>query len=193
MHPVPDEGCDTGEGFRLGNLRLVVGEGEFRAAAVQVVLHPEVTDCDRGVLDVPAGPARSPGTLPRRLPWLLGPPEDEVRRMPLALLDLDAGTRAELLHFLAAEFAPSGEGRRVEIDALVFRDVGVSLPDEALNLFHDLVDVVRRERVHVDRRALQPLHHVPEFREILRDDVVPGPPGRLHLRDDPVLDVRHVL
>ena len=113
--------------------------------------------------------------------------------MPLALLDFDAGTRAELLHFLTAELAPSGEGRRVEIDALVLRDVGVSLLDESLNLLHDLVHIVRCEGVQVDGRAVQPLHHVPEFREILRDDLVPRPPGRLHLRDDAVLDVRHVL
>ena len=113
--------------------------------------------------------------------------------MSLALLDFDAGTRAELLDFLTAELAPSGEGRRVEIDALVLRDVGVSLLDESLNLLHDLVHIVRCEGVQVDGRAVQPLHHVPEFREILRDDLVPRPPGRLHLRDDAVLDVRHVL
>src|SRR5437762_3329060 len=152
-----------------------------------------MSDRDRRVLDVPPGPARSPGTVPGGLPRLLGPPEDEVRRMSLALLDFDAGTRAELLDFLTAELAPSGEGRRVEIDALVLRDVGVSLLDETLNLLHDLVHIVRCEGVQVDGRAVQPLHHVPEFREILRDDLVPRPPGRLHLRDESVLDVRRVL
>src|SRR5207302_2013683 len=83
--------------------------------------------------------------------------------MSLALLDFDAGTRAELLDFLTAELAPSGEGRRVEIDALVLRDVGVSLLDESLNLLHDLVHIVRCEGVQVDGRAVQPLHHVPRF------------------------------
>src|SRR5207244_7003312 len=144
-------------------------------------------------LDVPSWPALSPGTVPGRLPGFLRPPEDEVRGMSLSLLDLDPGTRPEFLDLLPTELAPPREGRRVEVHTLVLGDVGVSLPDEALDLFHDLVDIVRREGVHVDRRAVESVHHIEVFREILRDDVVPCPARRLHSRDDPVLDVRDVL
>ena len=168
-------------------------EQEFGRAAVEIVLRAEVPDRDRRVLDVPSWPAFSPGTVPGRLPGFLRPPEDEVRGMPLSLLDLDPGPRPEFLDLLPAELAPPREGRRVEVHALVLGDVGVSFPDEALDLFHDLVDIVRREGVHVDRRAVESVHHIEVFREILRDDVVPRTTRRLHSRDDPVLDVRDVL
>src|SRR2546422_677440 len=74
VHPVLHEGRDARVRLGLGDLRLMVREYQFRRAAVEVVLRSEVSDRDRGVLDVPSGPALAPRAVPRGLARFLGPP-----------------------------------------------------------------------------------------------------------------------
>src|SRR5437899_7191187 len=133
-------------------------EEEFRRAAVHVVLRSEVADRDRGVLDVPSRPALAPWAVPRGLAGLLRPPEDEVRRVALPLLDRHARPGPQLVDLLPAELPPVAEGRRVEVHAAVFRRVRMPFRNQALDLLDDLIDVVRRERVDVDRIAAKLPH-----------------------------------
>ena len=193
VHPVLHERRHPGVRFRLRDLRLVVGEQEFGGSAVKVVLGSEVTDRDRGVLDVPSRPTLSPRTVPCRFPRLLRPPEDKVPGVALPLLDRDAGPGPERLDLLSAQPAPARERRRVVVDASVVREVGVALFHQALNLLDDLGDVVRREGVHVHRGAPEGRHHLEVFAKVLVHDVLPAAPRAPHLVDDPVLDVRDVL
>src|SRR3989442_1330419 len=104
-------------------------EHQFRRPSVEVVLWPEVSDRDRRVLDVPSGPAFAPRAVPRGLPRLPGPPQDEIGGMPFPFLDGDSGPRPERFDLLSAQLAPAGERRRVVVDASVFGDVCVALLD----------------------------------------------------------------
>src|SRR5213594_1826901 len=88
---------------------------------------------------------------------------------------------------------PQPEGGRVVVHDPVLGDVRVFLLDQSLNLRDDVVDVVRRERIHVHRIAAERVHHLEVLAEVLIDDVPPLASGLLHLLDDPVLDVRDVL
>ncbi len=57
MHPYFYERFPAGSGFLLRDLRFVVREFEVNAAAMELVLRAEIKFGDRGVLNVPSGPA----------------------------------------------------------------------------------------------------------------------------------------
>ena len=60
VHPHPGQRLSA-RGLGLGNLVLVVGEHEVRAAAVDLEVHAEDLLGHRGALDVPARAPRPPG------------------------------------------------------------------------------------------------------------------------------------
>ena len=91
------KGFDAGVALRLRQLVLVVGEDQVLAAAVDVQRLPQVAQGHDGALDVPAGAARPPGALPRRLARLRRLPEGKVHRVLFALVDLDPRARLEVV------------------------------------------------------------------------------------------------
>src|SRR2546428_11529602 len=108
MHPVLHEGRDPGVRFGLGDLRLVMREHQFRRPSVEVVLRSEVSDRDRRVLDVPSRPALAPRAVPRGLPRLAGPPEDEIGGIPVSFPSGDPGPPPACIDATAAYLAPTG-------------------------------------------------------------------------------------
>ncbi len=111
VHPAPHEGL-AGRALRLGDLALVVREDQVLAAPVQVERLAQVLDGHGRALDVPAGPTRSPRARPRRLAGLGALPEGEVPRVALALVDLDAGARDQLVEILARQPPIGGKPAR---------------------------------------------------------------------------------
>jgi len=108
-----------------------VGEDEVDAAAVDVEALAQQPDRHGRALDVPAGPARTPGRLPRRLAGLGRLPEGEVDRGTLALVDLDpgAGRLQQVVEPAVGEVAVAGwsaaeqpqvEGRQTERADVLF-------------------------------------------------------------------------
>ena len=105
--------------LRLGPLVLVVGEDEVHAAAVDVEAFAQQPDRHGRALDVPAGPARAPGRLPRRLAGLGRLPQGEVDRRALALVDLDpgAGRLQQVVEPAVGEVPVVGEALDREVHA----------------------------------------------------------------------------
>src|SRR5437867_3985444 len=160
---------------------------------MEVVLRAEVVDADRGVLDVPSGAALPPRALPRGLPGLVRLPQREVRGVPLVGVHGDAGPGSQLLDLLAAELPPVRVLRGVVVHAPVRGDVREPAIEEPPDLGDNLGHVVGRPRVQVDGVAPERPHAILELPPVLQNNLLPVPARLLHLLDDPVLDVRHVL
>src|SRR5207237_4918918 len=93
-------------GLALRDFVFVVGKDQILPAAVHVEGGPQVPLRHRRALDVPPGPAGSPGTLPGdalRLARLRRLPEREIQRVPLALARFDASAREEIVQVALGE------------------------------------------------------------------------------------------
>ena len=104
VHPVPDEGM-SGRTLGLGNLVLVMREGEIRATAVDIEGVTQGARRHRRALYVPTGPARSPGRVPRRLVRLGRLPQGEIQWVALDVAGFDARTGTQVLDRFA-EYRP---------------------------------------------------------------------------------------
>ncbi|MDZ7728332.1 MAG: DNA primase [Dehalococcoidia bacterium] len=68
VHPPAREGLDIVRALGLGDLVLVVGKAEVVAAAMDIDLRAQERARHGSALNAPAGPARPPGAVPRRIP-----------------------------------------------------------------------------------------------------------------------------
>ena len=127
-------------------------ELEVHAAAVNVEVRAEERGRHGGALDVPAGPARAPGRVPRRLAGLGVLPQDEVERIALGFVDLDPRTGPQVGEALAGEPAVAGEARHRVHDIPVGGQVGVILCQQLRHHGDDLRHVLRGARLMI--RAL---------------------------------------
>ena len=146
MQPVVDELAAVG-GLRLGNLILMVREGEVAAAAVDVDRLSEVAVGHGRALNVPAGAALAPRRVPGRLTGFGGLPEREVERVLLDVVDVDARAGLQIFDRLVAELAVVLEVQRAVVHVTVDL-IGVALVDERRDDVDDLLDVFGRLRVH---------------------------------------------
>ena len=98
VEPQPDERL-VGDRFGLGRLALVVREHEVPASAVDVDRFAQLAQNQGRALDVPAGPARPPPRLPRRLVRERRLPQHEVQGVSLVrILGMPAVLGGELEH-----------------------------------------------------------------------------------------------
>src|SRR5918994_2365982 len=119
MHPVAREGqaeCTLG----LGNLIFVMRKHQVSPAAVDVERLAKILGAHRRALDVPARPARTPRAFPGRLAGLARFPESEIQRRSLALINLDASPRFQLVDSLARKLAISSKIRNRKEDIAVY-------------------------------------------------------------------------
>src|SRR5690606_19216791 len=95
----------------------------------------------RRALDVPAGPARAPGTLPRGLAGLGGFPQREVERLALLLSGRDALPGAQVVEVALRELGVLRVLRDLKVDVALrlVRDVGANEPFDRRD---DLGDVL---------------------------------------------------
>ena len=132
VHPVVGQGLAS-DGFRLQDLVLVVGEDKVVATAVDVDLLAQVAVDHCRALDVPSGPALSPGGVPGDLAGFGGLPDGEVKGPPLVGVGGDAAGGLELVHGLVGEPAVVLHLGDVEVDAAVVGHVGVAVVDDPLD------------------------------------------------------------
>src|SRR5690606_31349312 len=85
VHPVAGKGL-AGARFRLSQFVLMMRKHQVEAAAVDIERLTEVLHAHGGTFNMPAGPPRSPGTVPRRLPLARAFPECEVGRVAFAIV-----------------------------------------------------------------------------------------------------------
>src|SRR5581483_1531358 len=94
MDPEPDRFLAT-HALALRNLILVMWECQIDAAGMDIELLAQVFRCHRRALDMPAGEANAPGTLPVHLPILLTAfPQREILRRAFVLGNLQLYTPA---------------------------------------------------------------------------------------------------
>src|SRR6266700_7421 len=84
VHPETREWSFPCKVFGLRNLAGVMGEGQIFTSTVNVQLWAEVAHRHRTALNVPAGPARAPGTWPCRFARSLRLPEHKIKWVSLA-------------------------------------------------------------------------------------------------------------
>ena len=151
----PQRGGDlAGQCRALGDLVLVVGEDVVDAAGVDVEARPEVAECHRRALDVPAGEALAPPSRrPAQQATLAGGlPEREVRGVALVGLDLAAMAGSQLVERVARQPAVAVEcGDRV-VDVARIGRVGKPGVHEPLDQGDHLGDVLGGARVDVRRQ-----------------------------------------
>ena len=181
--------------FRLRDLVLVVREHEIVAAAVDVEAVAEDLERHRRALDVPAGPARSPGRIPLRLSGLRGLPEREVDRAALLLVDLDARARAleQLFERAMRQRAVRRQRVDLEVHALAFDDIGVAARDELRDQLLHLVDELGRVRDLVGPQDVEAVELFPVVVLVLARELGFGRAPFRGAGDDPVFDVGDVL
>src|SRR5438093_4198487 len=83
VQPILGQWLLARKSFRLCDLGLVMGKDEISTATMDIVRRSKVSDRHRGVLNVPAGPALAPRTVPSDLTRLLTLPEHKIGRVPL--------------------------------------------------------------------------------------------------------------
>src|SRR5918997_32597 len=195
-HPVVCPGADKGAvrvgTGALGELVLVVGEEQVRAATVDVRPVGQVLLDHRRALDVPARTPTSPRALPRGLAGLRGLPEREVERAlletGLALLRL-----AHLLGALVRELAVLREAFDGVVDVAVAGGVSVALLDELLNKRDHLRDMLCRPRLDIREADAEHVQALMEGVGIAAHDHLPGDALLVCPVDDLVLYIRYVL
>src|SRR5918998_3647350 len=197
-HPVVCPGADKGAvrvgTGALGELVLVVGEEQVRAATVDVRPVGQVLLDHRRALDVPARTPRSPRALPRGLAGLRGLPEREVERAlletRLALLCL-----AHLLGALVRELAIVWEAldRVVDVAVSFARGVGAALLDQLLDKRDHLRDMLCRPRLEVREADAEYLQALVEGVGVSAHYFFPGDALLVGPAYDLVLYIRYVL
>mmetsp|Transcript_13943 Transcript_13943/g.29291 ORF Transcript_13943/g.29291 Transcript_13943/m.29291 type:complete len:245 (+) Transcript_13943:368-1102(+) len=107
VHPEPRELVRAllARSHGLGQLVLVVGEGEVQPTPVDVDLRAQQLVDHRTALDVPPGSSLPPRALPEGLSLLLGLPQRKVGRIPLPLVHRHPLPRPVVV-LLAAAQAP---------------------------------------------------------------------------------------
>src|SRR2546421_9226777 len=68
----------------LRELRFVMRKDQLRTTTMNVIGWPAICQCNRGVLDMPAGPSISPRAIPEYLTRFLALPQREISRMFLS-------------------------------------------------------------------------------------------------------------
>ena len=130
VHPVAGEGAGAGVAFALGDFVLVMGEYQILAAPVNVQLRAQVFQRHCGAFNVPARTPRPPGAFPGRFAGFGAFPEDEIHRVFLVFVHLDAGAGDHTIQGAVAEFAVVVLAGDAEIDIAGGR-VGVAAFNEA--------------------------------------------------------------
>ena len=153
-------------------------------------LRAEVLGGHGGALQVPAGPARAPGGVPRRLARLRRLPHREVAGVALAGR-VRVGGREHLVDALAAQRAVAGEAAHVEVDVALGR-VAVPGVDEPLHERDHLGHVPGGARLVGGRQAAEHVVGARERALVAHGDVPVGDAVALGVRDDLVVDVGDV-
>ena len=177
----------------LGDLVLVVREGQVQAARVNVDRGAEVLVDHGRALDVPARTALAPGRLPGRLARLGRLPDGKVHRVLLELADRDARAGLQVLKGLVGQLAVLGEGLGAEIDVAVLGNVGVALVNEGLDDVDDGVHGLGGARVHGCGLDAQALGVDKVLLDIAVGDDVVGDALLVCLADDLVVNIGEVL
>ena len=139
----------TARRLGLRDLVLVVREDEVRPASVHLERDAEHGLGHRGALDVPAGPAVTPGRLPVGVLVLLARlPEREVLRRLLQLGGIVALALLHLLQRAVRQLAVAGKGRHPEVHVAAAL-VRVIRLHERLDQGDDLADRLRGLRLLV--------------------------------------------
>ncbi len=155
VHPVTGEWLPRIR-FRLRQLVLVVWKREVESAAVNVQRLAEESHTHGRAFNVPARPARSPGTVPFRLTRLGCLPQGKIPGITFLVADLDTGPGLQLLRITVAQFAIVGVRADIEVD-IASCWVGMSFVDETLNEGNHVPDVVRSPGQIVDADDSEPL------------------------------------
>ena len=133
--------------FALGDLIGMVRKDIIDAAAVQITVLAEMLDADSGALDMPAGIADAPGTVPfqlLRIEFGLGEPEHEIRFISLIAVLLNIVTNADeqILRGMTGQSIVVFELRGIEIDvAACF--IGIAAVKELFDELNVFIYAVR--------------------------------------------------
>ena len=131
----------TSGGFGLGDLVLVMREGQVRPAAVDIEGVAQAAGRHRGALDMPARTARAPGRRPAGLARLGGLPQHEVERVFLGLFHFHARAGLHVIELTVVELAVALETTHTVVDITVAGRVGKALVDQRLGHRDDIADV----------------------------------------------------
>ena len=175
----------------LRNLVFMVGEHQILTPAVDVETIAQISARHDGALDVPAGTARPPGTLPFGLAGLRRLPEGEVERVALALARFDAVAGFEFLGVAARELAVVCEFLDVVVD-VPLNLVGDSLLDEFFDHLDHALDVLRGARGDVRPPNAERIHVGVVFADELLGQLIDGNLETPGAGDDLVVHVREV-
>ena len=191
MHPDLREGNAVGA-FALGDFVFMVREDEVRTAPVDVEGVPEQVLRHRGAFDVPARTAAAPLRIPGGFAGLGGLPENEVERIALRGIHLDAGARLLFVKALARELPVAREAAHGVVDVAVLGLIGEALFGEKVNEAQHLRNVLRRAGFVRGRKAPEREHVFLHGSGELVGELVRrhAPFGRA--ADDLVVDVRDV-
>src|SRR6266851_10475303 len=119
VYPVVGERL-AGEGLALRDLVFVMWKDIIDAARMQVEMRAQILHRHGAALDMPAGEAASPGTVPRHFAaWLAHLPQRKIFGVAPVRCYAFAHTRQNVLKLVAGELAIIGEAFDVKIDVAI--------------------------------------------------------------------------
>ena len=191
MEPVARKGLAVGA-LALGDFVFVVREDEVRAAAVDVKGFSQVVAAHRRALDVPARTPCAPGGVPLGFAGLGVLPENEIKRITLTRVHVNARARLQFVQGAARELSVARELAHSKVHVTVGRRVREAVLFKPRDDVKHLRNEFRRMRLERGVKAPQGahvfLHRLGEgLRELGRCDLALG-----GAPDDLVVHVGHV-
>ncbi len=158
--------------LRLSDLIRMMHGNVVHPAGVNVEVLTEILGAHGAALDMPAGVPAPPRRVPDHglvFELRLRKPQDEVPRVPLVLVNLDARTGPLFLTIEQRELAVVRELAGIEVDVTT-RLVGIPVGLDALDHLDHIVDVIRSLADHRGLFDIEFLHVVEEgLGEVLGD------------------------
>ena len=129
-------------GFGLGDFTFMMRKHKVRAATVNVKGLFQFGAGHGGTFDVPARPAFSPGTVPRRFAGFFFFPQRKIVGMSFFFIHFDASSGLKFAPFLVGKFSVFRKGFDFEVDSIL-GFVGVAFFDQFFDDLDHLGEVVR--------------------------------------------------
>src|SRR5687768_7435090 len=194
VHPDAGERRVARVGLGLGDFVRVVGEYEVCAAAVDIDLFTEGIERHGGAFDVPAWPARAPGTFPARLAGLGGLPQGEIEGVSLEFGRVDAGAGEHVIDVALRESTVLlGTKFADPVVDVTTGFVCVVLRDKALDEFDDLWNDFRYAWVDVRRLDVHLVQLTVIVLDVLFGELQHGNAEPVRALDELVIDIGEIL
>src|SRR5207249_6782652 len=147
VEPITGQWLLSCQALSLSNLGLVMWKDQFRTTTMNIIRWPEIRQCNRGILHVPARPSFSPRAIPEYLARFLALPQRKIARMLFPRIWIHP-VNCQVLKLLVGKFPIAWKLGNVKVD-ITLNSVRETLLEQSCDLVDDLGNMIRSVRIEV--------------------------------------------